>query len=378
MDPERQAYWWWFDSHNTPKYSPWLRSTLAELDEKTKGMLKLIEEDADSFAQRAEMYYKKRPELISMVEDFYRAYRSLAERYDQHRMDPINRVKSPLRHSMPEFKAEFGLTSINSFGSFTEEAYGSSEESAESEVDDPEEDHDVVVVEDDDEIENQFMAATSCDELIKLREELEQLQQENEVHRNLIKQKEEAEKLKTEMESLMLENMNLMEQTKKKDEEKTEMGRKLGEVKSELTKMGEEIKQREKEAEKLKNEMESLMLENMNLMKQMKKKDEEKTEMGRKLEEVKSELNKMGEEMKAQNTYIQDILAGKDEEKREVIRQLSFGMEMLRQENQLLKKSIMKSAPKKHSSSEFRIFKRVGLGNLFGLSPKCPTSVVPL
>ncbi|ERN16868.1 hypothetical protein AMTR_s00057p00147680 [Amborella trichopoda] len=46
-------------------------------------MLKLIEEDADSFAQRAEMYYKKRPELIAMVEDFYRAYRSLAERHDQ-------------------------------------------------------------------------------------------------------------------------------------------------------------------------------------------------------------------------------------------------------------------------------------------------------
>jgi hypothetical protein len=33
-------------------------------------MLKLVEEDADSFAQRAEMYYKKRPELISMLKNF--------------------------------------------------------------------------------------------------------------------------------------------------------------------------------------------------------------------------------------------------------------------------------------------------------------------
>lgn len=47
-----------------------------------KQMIKLLEEDADSFARRAEMYYKKRPELMKLVEEFYRAYRALAERYD--------------------------------------------------------------------------------------------------------------------------------------------------------------------------------------------------------------------------------------------------------------------------------------------------------
>lgn len=36
--------------------------SLAEQDEKTKATLKLIVKDADSFAQRAEMYYKKQPE----------------------------------------------------------------------------------------------------------------------------------------------------------------------------------------------------------------------------------------------------------------------------------------------------------------------------
>ena len=46
-------------------------------------MRKLIDEDADSFAKRAEMYYQKRPELVSLVEEFYRSYRALAERYDQ-------------------------------------------------------------------------------------------------------------------------------------------------------------------------------------------------------------------------------------------------------------------------------------------------------
>ncbi|XP_022859181.1 protein NETWORKED 1D-like isoform X1 [Olea europaea var. sylvestris] len=51
------------------------------MDTKVKAMIKLIEEDADSFARRAEMYYKKRPELMKLVEEFYRAYRALAERY---------------------------------------------------------------------------------------------------------------------------------------------------------------------------------------------------------------------------------------------------------------------------------------------------------
>ncbi|XP_021278560.1 protein NETWORKED 4A-like isoform X2 [Herrania umbratica] len=53
------------------------------MDCSVKRMLKLIEEYGDSFAKKAEMYYQKRPELISHVEEFYRMYRSLAERYDQ-------------------------------------------------------------------------------------------------------------------------------------------------------------------------------------------------------------------------------------------------------------------------------------------------------
>ncbi|KAF6174889.1 hypothetical protein GIB67_026377 [Kingdonia uniflora] len=43
-------------------------------------MLKLSKKDADSFAQHAEMYYKKIHELIIMVEDFYKTHRSLLER----------------------------------------------------------------------------------------------------------------------------------------------------------------------------------------------------------------------------------------------------------------------------------------------------------
>lgn len=55
---------------------------IVDMEDKVKGMLTLIEEDGDSFAKRAEMYYKRRPELISSVEEAYKAFRALADRYD--------------------------------------------------------------------------------------------------------------------------------------------------------------------------------------------------------------------------------------------------------------------------------------------------------
>ncbi|XP_058110688.1 protein NETWORKED 4B [Magnolia sinica] len=78
----KRSHSWWWDSHISPKNSKWLAENLEEMDQSVKRMLKLIEEEGDSFAKKAEMYYQKRPELISHVEEFYRMYRSLAERYD--------------------------------------------------------------------------------------------------------------------------------------------------------------------------------------------------------------------------------------------------------------------------------------------------------
>ena len=50
----------------------------------------IVQDDGDSFAKRAEMYYQKRPELIQMVEDLHKSYRSLAEKYDQLRSEVNN------------------------------------------------------------------------------------------------------------------------------------------------------------------------------------------------------------------------------------------------------------------------------------------------
>lgn len=95
----RRLYSWWWDSHNAPKNSKWLQENITDMDGKVKSMIKLIEEDADSFARRAEMYYKKRPELMKLVEEFYRAYRALAERY--------NHATGELRHAHRTMAAAF-------------------------------------------------------------------------------------------------------------------------------------------------------------------------------------------------------------------------------------------------------------------------------
>ncbi|CAN4127738.1 unnamed protein product [Withania somnifera] len=107
MESKKSHAWWW-DSHISPKNCKWLQENLEQMDQNVKKMLKLIEEDADSFAKRAEMYYQKRPELVTLVEEFYRMYRSLAERYDH--------VTGELRKNIPsDFQSQgSGISDVGS------------------------------------------------------------------------------------------------------------------------------------------------------------------------------------------------------------------------------------------------------------------------
>ncbi|XP_010449991.1 PREDICTED: protein NETWORKED 1B-like [Camelina sativa] len=95
----RRLYSWWWDSH-IPKNSKWIQDNLADMDSKVKTMIKLIEADADSFARRADMYFKKRPELMKLVEELYRAYRALAERYD-HTTVELRRAHKVMVEAFP-------------------------------------------------------------------------------------------------------------------------------------------------------------------------------------------------------------------------------------------------------------------------------------
>ncbi|MBA0616365.1 hypothetical protein Godav_016419 [Gossypium davidsonii] len=110
----RRLYSWWWDSH-IPKNSKWLQENLTDMDSKVKAMIKLIEEDADSFARRAEMYYKKRPELMKLVEEFYRAYRALAERYD-HATVELRHAHKTMSEAFPN-QVPFVLADESSLGS---------------------------------------------------------------------------------------------------------------------------------------------------------------------------------------------------------------------------------------------------------------------
>lgn len=52
------------------------------MEEKVTDTLRILHDEGDSFSQRAEMYYRHRPDLVNFVEEAFRAYRALAERYD--------------------------------------------------------------------------------------------------------------------------------------------------------------------------------------------------------------------------------------------------------------------------------------------------------
>ncbi|KAF8006584.1 hypothetical protein BT93_K0783 [Corymbia citriodora subsp. variegata] len=281
--PSHHSQWWWLDSHhNAPKRSPWLQSTLSELDDKTEAMLKLIEGDADSFAQRAEMYYKKRPELMGMVEDFYRAHRLLAERYDQLKSEAGTRllttVGSPF--SCNKYRHEKSVSSMDqNYDSYSDSF--EHEESTESEVDDPEEEEEVTG--------HMRQEIKTAGDRIEYKPP-----QENDTAVSLKEAKEESGS------SWFSED----------------------------------------EVKKLKEEIERL---------------------------------------KEENDMQKEKLVQKDEEKREVIRQLSLTVGVLKDENVRLKKHIVAREAKKFNLFEFDKLKGGFLGKLFnGSSKSPPTVVVPL
>ncbi|KAI3969356.1 hypothetical protein MKW92_027613 [Papaver armeniacum] len=74
----KRKYSWW-----SPKNSKWLQDNLTDMDAKVTVMIKLIKEDSNHFSKRPKMYYIKRSdELLKLVEESYRAYLALGERYD--------------------------------------------------------------------------------------------------------------------------------------------------------------------------------------------------------------------------------------------------------------------------------------------------------
>uniref|UniRef100_A0A804Q000 NAB domain-containing protein n=1 Tax=Zea mays TaxID=4577 RepID=A0A804Q000_MAIZE len=77
------AYSWWWASHIRTAQSKWLETTGGEMEDRVKSMLELIGADGDSFGKKAELYFQSRPELINHVEEMFRSYQALADRFDR-------------------------------------------------------------------------------------------------------------------------------------------------------------------------------------------------------------------------------------------------------------------------------------------------------
>ncbi|KAH0469163.1 hypothetical protein IEQ34_002395 [Dendrobium chrysotoxum] len=103
-----KSHSWWWNSYISPRNSKWLSESLQETDRLVNETLKLIEEDGDSFAKKAQMYYQRRPELIAHVGDFYRMYRALAERYDHVISDIAKNIPTELQSQGSVNGSEFG------------------------------------------------------------------------------------------------------------------------------------------------------------------------------------------------------------------------------------------------------------------------------
>ncbi|XP_010904751.1 protein NETWORKED 3C [Elaeis guineensis] len=185
---KKQSHSWWFDSHNSLRSSTWLQSTLQELDEKAKGMLELIEENADSFSQCAELFYKRRPQLVDMVEQLYRAQHSLAEQYDQLRSE-VRRHQNPTPFYSLISRSRTSSPWLNSPMDKSCESSSNSFDSDQSEVDDPEEEVQVksktTEVADED---------SSNDEVKLMHDEIERLKGENEMLKVELKAKDEEKR----------------------------------------------------------------------------------------------------------------------------------------------------------------------------------------
>ncbi|KAI4349604.1 hypothetical protein L6164_010170 [Bauhinia variegata] len=348
MTKQQPSHWWWLDTHSTTKRSPWLQSTLTELNEKTKSMLKLIEQDADSFAQRAEMYYKKRPQLTSLVEDFYRTHRSLAELYDQVKSEAGTRLLTPWGSTLSSAKYQ-----SEKLSGFTDRSYDSLSENcdvedcAESEVDDPELEEETEFFNSKKGEEVPFVTVNG--EVMILREEVERLRKENRAQKDHLNQKDalddEVMRLRKEIEKLREENRSQKDQLKQKDTLDGEIMRLIKEI-------------------------ERLRKENNAQKDQLNQKDAVNGELMR--------LSKGIGRLREENIALKDQLMQKDEEKKEVIRHLSLAIDMLKQENARIRKFIIAKDSTNKWKNPFQFNKINGAfsGKLFnGYSRNQPSAV---
>ncbi|KAJ3674737.1 hypothetical protein LUZ60_005353 [Juncus effusus] len=314
----RRLYSWWWDSHIRTKNSKWLKENLTDMDGKIKSMIKIIEEDADSFAKRAEMYYRRRPELMTLVEEIYRAYRALAERYD-HATGALRQAHRTMAQAFPDLNLE----------------------------DDDDDD------DEDDDYEGLKGGGADChqDDLLPpladlqkriqeyeaLRKEISRLSQENEDLKTRIAANSESEfetsSLKETISKLETEKEAALLQSKESSERLTNLTAQISHTQQEFDKLKEEMQFRVQGLSSTQQRCDELERTTKNLVSELeraKQRAREKEEEAEKLnislqseqiQKMQSEMNRMAFEKKLKESYEKLRAGGKMEKEIERIRE---------------------------------------------------------
>lgn len=124
------------DTHISSLKSTWLSENLQYMNHNFKEIMKLIDEGSGS-ANGVDIYDPKRPQLIALVEEIYKAYHALAEHCDQLELERHNPepLRSGLGQGSPQLTPGTGASFSSGDGSvdISKERYESSSFSSDSE-----------------------------------------------------------------------------------------------------------------------------------------------------------------------------------------------------------------------------------------------------
>ncbi|KAL1558762.1 protein NETWORKED 4A-like [Salvia divinorum] len=361
------------------------RSLVPDMDHHVKRMLKLIDEDADTFTKKVELYYQRRPELIALLEDLYRMYRSLAERYDHVTGDLRKTMPSDLQSQCsgitdlgsdpPSTMPSPGTSRAPGFDFFLgnhagviADVYGKEGDDQSSilefgsESDDSPVNYYSSMHSNDDEVAKERSAGGNG-EVLEPECKILTLWEEHRLTREkLLASEQEVARLRQELTSKGFPVQNLQHQLKVVQKELSELREKLDEEKDETAKLQEtiarykadvaELEARKAEMEetygleieRLKAEIEELQVEEEMVMNE---KDDRIDQMSSHLHQMQVEqvdlmagaegAHKVAEELRLKIKELerevekkQQIIAAGAEEKREAIRQLCFSLEHYR------------------------------------------------
>ncbi|XP_048135024.1 protein NETWORKED 3C-like [Rhodamnia argentea] len=108
----------------------------ADVDAKTQRMLHLMQGDGETFAERAEMYYTRRPELTETLKDWHKSYSSLARRHDKlrsHYVQVVTSSRSESSSSSPSNRAEHAESELSRCPGRAENSLGSAIQTVQAE-----------------------------------------------------------------------------------------------------------------------------------------------------------------------------------------------------------------------------------------------------